>query len=130
MTAMTGRSGLVKIGANTVAEVTGFSVEETADLVEDTELSDTAKTFLKDIESWTATVECHADNSDSTGQEAMSIGTEVELHLLFEGATTGDIDLNGQALITGISRSAASGATNSRSFTCQGTGALAADTLV
>ena len=130
MTAQTGRAGLVKIGANTVAEITAFSLEETADLVEDTELSDTAKSFKNDIVSWSASIEAHLDYSDTNGQEAMDIGTEVELHLLFEGATAGDIDKNGQAIITGISRNAAGGSPLSVSFTAQGTGALASDTLV
>ena len=34
-----GSEGVVKVGANAVAEVTGFSVDETADTIESTALS-------------------------------------------------------------------------------------------
>ena len=34
-----GTSGVVKVGANTVAEVVGFNLDETNDTVEDTNLS-------------------------------------------------------------------------------------------
>ena len=40
-----GTSGVVKVGANAVAEVTGFTIDETNDTVEDTSLTDTAKSY-------------------------------------------------------------------------------------
>lgn len=130
MTAITGRSGVVKISSNAVAEVVSFSFEESADMVETTELIDTAKTYDTDIVGWTASIEAHLDNSDSNGQGAMTIGAEVELHMLQEGTTTGDIDSNGQAHITGISKSNAGGSTAAVSFTVQGNGPLSHDALV
>ena len=41
----TGVSGLVKVGTNTVAEVRSFTLNTTAELLEDTALTDTSKTF-------------------------------------------------------------------------------------
>jgi hypothetical protein len=38
-----GTSGVVRVGGNTVAEVTGFTIDETNDTVEDTSLTDTSK---------------------------------------------------------------------------------------
>ena len=40
-----GSEGLIKVGSNIVAEVRSYSLEETADVIESTSLSDTAKTF-------------------------------------------------------------------------------------
>lgn len=119
-----GSEGLVKIGTNTVAEVTGWSLEQTAEVIEDTELSDTAKSFKSDLTSWNGSIECHLDETDTNGQEAMTIGAEVTLHLLPEGDTTGDLDMYGSAIITGISEGGAIGGMVTRSFTFQGNGAL------
>ena len=41
-----GTSGVVKVGANTVAEVTGFTLNETQDTVEDTSLTDSKKSYI------------------------------------------------------------------------------------
>ena len=43
MAVHTGSAGLVKVGGNTVAEVTGFTVETTADVIETTALANSAK---------------------------------------------------------------------------------------
>ena len=45
MATHTGSSGLVKVGTNTIAEVRSFTLDTTAELLEDTTLTDTAKTF-------------------------------------------------------------------------------------
>lgn len=119
-----GSEGIVKIGANTVAEVTGWSLDVSAELTEDTQLSDTWKSYLADVNSWTASIECHWDETDTNGQEAMTIGASVDLSLLPEGATTGDVDFNGTAIINSISRAGTRGSTVTVSFTCTGTGAL------
>ncbi len=38
-----GKEGVIKAGTDVIGEVTGFSLDTTADVVEDTSLSDTAK---------------------------------------------------------------------------------------
>ena len=124
MTAITGRSGIVQIASATVAEIVSFSFEETGEVVDDTELTDTAKTHLPDIESWTGSMECHWDPSDTNGQEAMTINASVTVHFVAEGTGAGNIDYNGTATVTGISRSVAGGSTVGASFTLQGNGVL------
>ena len=48
-----GTEGLVKVGTNTVGEVTGFNFTLTAEYAEDTTLADTAKTYnTQAITSW------------------------------------------------------------------------------
>ena len=124
-----GSEGLVKVGSNTVAEVTGFSFDETADVIEDTQLSDTDKTFIADKFSWTGSIDCHWDETDSTGQGAMTKGTTVTLNLYPEGDTGGDTYFTGSAIIITISRGNAEGSTVTASFSFQGTGALATTTV-
>jgi hypothetical protein len=52
-----GKEGVVKTGANITGEVTSFTLETSADVVEDTALSDSAKTFLAGRTSFSGTVD-------------------------------------------------------------------------
>lgn len=124
-----GSEGIVKIGTNTVAEVTGFSFDETADTIEDTSLSDSARTYVSDLTSFSGSIDCMWDETDTTGQGAMTVGASVTLNLYPEGATTGDTYYSGTALITSISRANAIGAMVTASFSFQGTGALTSSTV-
>ncbi len=124
-----GSEGVVKVGSNTVAEVTGWTLEETADVVEDSELSDTDKTYKADMKGWTVTIEANWDETDSTGQEAMTNGTTVTLNLYPEGADSGDQYFSGSVIIQGISRSGSKGTVIPASFNGQGTGALTKTTV-
>ena len=124
-----GSEGIVKIGTNTVAEVTGFSFDETADTIEDTSLSDSARTYVSDLTSFSGSIDCMWDETDTTGQGAMTAGASVTLNLYPEGASTGDTYYSGTALITSISRANAIGAMVTASFSFQGTGALTSTTV-
>ena len=124
-----GSEGIVKIGSNAVAEVTGFSFDETCDTIENTSLNDTARTYVSDLTSFSGSIECFWDETDTTGQGAMTTGASVALDLFPEGATAGDTYYSGTALITGISRANAIGSMVTASFTFQGTGALGSATV-
>lgn len=129
MSRITGTQGVVKIGANTVAAVTDFGLEESADAVEDTALGETAKRYQSDRTGWTGSVNCMWDKSDSTGQETITIGATVSLHLIPEGGASGDSDFNGSAIVTGISRAISAGSIVTKNITVQGSGALSESTL-
>ena len=45
MATHTGLNGVVKLGSNTVGEVTGFTLNQTHDTVEDTALGDSMKSY-------------------------------------------------------------------------------------
>ena len=124
-----GSEGLVKIGSNVVAEVTGFSFDETCDTIEDTALSDTARTYVTDYTTFSGTIDCMFDETDTTGQGAMTNGASVALDLFPEGASAGDTYFSGTALITSISRANAMGSMVTASFSFQGTGALGSSTV-
>jgi len=123
-----GSEGLVKVGTNTVAEVKSWSVEENADTIEDTTMGDTARTFQAGLTDWGGSLECFWDETDSTGQGALTIGAQVTLNLYPEGATTGDTYYTGTAIVTGITRQAALDGMVEASFTFKGTGALSEST--
>ncbi len=123
-----GSDGVVKIGAATVAEVKSFSVEESAETYETNAptMNDPApaKAFKAGATSWNGSVDCFWDDTDATGQEALTVGAAVTVHFMPEGDTTGDNDINGSAIVTGISKQAAHDGIVEASFTLQGSGAL------
>ena len=124
-----GTSGVVKVGANTVAEVTGFNLDETNDTVEDTSLTDTAKSYLVLRKDATGTIECHWDETDSTGQEALDVGSSVTLNLYPEGADAGDAYYTGTALVTGASVAVTMDGVISRTFNVQFSGGVTHTTV-
>ena len=119
-----GSEGIIKVGANTVAEVKSYSIEETGDTVETTSMGDTARTFSPTLTSWTASVDVFWDETDTTGQGALTIGSEVTLNVYPEGADTNDSYYTGSAIVTGVSISASFDGTVDASISLQGNGAL------
>ena len=119
-----GNSGVVKIGANTVAEVRSFGVTETMDTVDDTGMGDSYRSFKTGHGSWTTTVECMWDDTDTNGQEAMSIGSSVTLNLYPEGAGSGADQIQGTGIVTEVGVAVASEELVTRSFSLQGSGGI------
>lgn len=124
MATHTGSEGVVKVGANTIAEVRSYSVEQTGDTVEDTALGDTARTFKPTLTSWTASADVYWDETDTTGQGALTVGAEVTLGVYPEGDASGDEYYSGSAIVTGVSISGSFDGMVEASISLQGTGAL------
>jgi len=130
MATFSGNDGIVKVGSNAVAEVRSFTVNSSMEPIDDTAMGDDWRTHLAGLKTWDGTIECHWDDTDSTGQEAMTIGASVTLNLLPEGDGSSDYELTGTASITGISQTQSfDNVTVSRSFTFQGNGALTITTV-
>lgn len=124
-----GSEGLVKVGSNTVAEVTGFSFDESCDTVETTALSNSARSYVSDLVTFSGSIDCFWDETDSSGQGAMSVGSSVTLNLYPEGSDSSDTYYTGTAIITSISRANAIGSMVTASFSFQGTNALTSATV-
>ena len=124
MATFLGNDGVVKIGANTVAEVTAFDVSQSANTADDTVLGDTWQSHLVGTTSWSGSISCYWDDTDATGQGAMTVGASVSLELYPEGTTVGDYKLSGTATITEISTSNSLDSTVTASFSFTGNGAL------
>jgi hypothetical protein len=124
-----GTSGVVKVGANAVAEVTGFTIDETNDTVEDTTLTDTAKSYIALRKDATGTIECHWDETDTTGQGALTVGASVTLNLYPEGADAADTYYTGTALVTGVSQNVSLDGVIARTITVQFSGGVSTTTV-
>ena len=123
-----GKEGVVKAGSNVIGEVGSFTLETSADVVEDTQLSDATKSFLAGRTSFSGTLEMHYDETD-TAQETLTVGSSISFTLLPEGNDSGDQSFAGSGIITGMSINNAMDAVVSRSVTFQGTGALTKSTV-
>ena len=123
-----GSEGVVKVGSDTVAEVTGFSFDETSDTIESTALSNTARSYVADYVTFSGTVDCMWDETDTSGQGAMTVGSTVTLNLYPEGSGSGATYYTGSAIITSISRANAMGSIVTASFSFQGANALTSAT--
>jgi hypothetical protein len=123
-----GKEGVVTAGGAAVGELTGFTLETTGDVVEDTQLSDATKSFVAGRTSFSGTLEMHYDETDSP-QETLTAGSSIAFILLPEGNTSGDQSFTGTGIVTGMSINNAMDAIVSRSVTFQGTGALTKGTV-
>ena len=128
MATHTGSEGTVKVGANTVAEIRSFSISTSADLAEDTTMGDAWRTHKTTLKSWSGSLDCFWDETDTTGQGAMTEGAEVTLSAYPEGASTGDKYYTGTAIITGLTINSSFDGLVEASFTFQGTGSLSYST--
>ena len=124
MATFSGNDGIVKNGANQVAEVLDWALSESANTIDDTVLGDTSTTHKTGLLSWSGSINCYWDDTDTNGQVALTIGSSVTLNLLPEGATTGDAQYSGTATITGIERAVANDSIVTQAFTFTGNGAL------
>lgn len=125
-----GSEGVVHVSDNLIGEVTAFSFDETCDTIESTQLSDSARTYVADYSSFSGSIDCFWDETDTDGQGALTNGAEVTLKLYPEGSgTSGNTYYYGTALVTSISRANAMGSLVTASFSFQGSGALTADTV-
>lgn len=124
-----GRDGVIKVGANSVAELRSFSIEESADTAEDTVMTDTARTHIITLTSFTGSADVYWDETDTNGQVALAVGTSAVIQFYPEGAASTATYYEGTMLVTGVSRSSSFDGMVEASITFQGTGALTTEVV-
>jgi len=129
MATHTGSEGTVKVGSDAIAEVRSFSIEESADTLEDTSMGDTARTYKSSLTNYTGSIDVLWDETDTAGQGGLTIGAEVELNLYPEGDTSGDTYYTGSAIVTGRTINSSFDGLVEMSISVQGNGALVEETV-
>lgn len=129
MATLTGNNGTVKVGSVAIAEIRSFSVDETMDTIESTSMGDTYRTYETSLKSWSGSVDVFFDDTDTTGQGALTVGSEVTVNFQVEGSTTGDHLLSGTALVTGRTINSSFDGLVEASLSLQGDGALTEGTV-
>ena len=118
-----GKEGVVTAGGTGIGELTGYTLETTSDVVEDTQLSDATKSFVAGRTSFSGTLEMSYDETDSP-QQTLTAGTTIAFILAPEGNSTGDETFTGSGIVTGMSVNVTLDGITTRSVTFQGTGTL------
>ena len=123
-----GKEGVVTAGGTGIGELTGYTLETTADVVEDTQLSDSTKSFVTGRTSFSGTLDMSYDETD-TPQQTLTAGTSIAFILAPEGNASTDETFTGTGIITGMSINVSLDGITTRSVTFQGTGALTRGTV-
>ena len=123
-----GKEGVVTAGGTGIGELTGFTLETTGDVVEDTALTDATNSFVAGRTSFSGTLEMHYDETDSP-QQTLTAGSSIAFILLPEGNSTGDESFTGTGIVTGMRVGVPLDGITTRSVTFQGTVALTRGTV-
>ena len=124
-----GSEGTVKTGANTIAEIRSYTITETSDTLEDTSMGDASRTYLPSLKTFSGSIECFWDETDTSGQMALDPGSTATINVYPEGSSTGDKYYTGSVIITERTVTASFDGMVEASFSFQGTGALSETTV-
>jgi predicted secreted protein len=124
-----GSEGTVKVGSNAIAEIRSYSIEESADTIEDTSMGDSARTYKPSLTQFSGSIDVFWDETDTSGQGALAVGSEVTLNFYPEGDTAGDTYYSGSAIVTGVTRTGSFDGMVEASISVQGNGALTESTV-
>jgi len=125
-----GSEGFVRVGTNLIAEVRSYEYSYANEPIEDTVLSDSARTFVSGLSAWSGNLSCFWDETDTNGQEALTAGGTATINFYPEGTSTATTDVNhsGVAIIEEVTRRAAMQGIVEVDFRFRGTGALTQST--
>ena len=123
-----GKEVVVTIGGTTLGNATGFTVDTTHDVVEDTALGDSMKSYLVGRGTYTFTIDMNFDETDS-GQTSLVQGAELTFAFLPEGNESGDRKFSGTGIVTGMSVGVTLDGVTTRTVSGQGNGGLTIGTV-
>ena len=123
MATHTGSEGTIKVATTVVGELRSYSLEQTADTIEDTSMGDTSRSYKSALKGWSGSASLFFDEADA-GQLLLVLGTSIALKVYPEGASSGDKYYYGDAIITGSNISASFDGMVEAEVTFTGTGVL------
>ena len=129
MATLQGNNGTVLVGSTAIAEIRSFSVDETMDTIESTSMGDTYRSFETSLKQWNGSVDIFFDDTDTNGQGALTVGSEVTISIQVEGAASGSHKLSGGAIVTGRTINSSFDGLVEASLTLQGDGGLTEGTV-
>jgi len=128
MSTFRGMDGSVRLGANVIGEINNWSMTTDLELLEDTVMGDTFRSFKGGLASWQGSVAGHLDYGDTLGQKVLIdkvlSGAPDASAITLELRVTATKYFTGSAILFGIQVSAALSQIIPISFNFQGAGAL------
>jgi len=128
MATVLGKAGYLRISALTVLQLRGYTLNHTADTVEDTVIGDDYKTRLSTLKDWRVSGDLYFDIAD-TGANALTIGDTVTVDLYPMGIATASRYYQGRAIITSFDANARHDGMVEVPFSAEGTGAISTLTV-
>ena len=123
-----GKDAVVHIGGTNIGQATGFTIDTTHDVVEDTALGDSMKSFITGRGSFTASIDMNFDDDDSA-QGSLVQGASVSVEFMPEGSGSGEQKLSGTGIVTGMSVGVTLDGVTTRTVSLQGSGGLTIGTV-
>lgn len=123
MSKINGNDGSIEVGSNAVGELKSWSMSETASTKDTTVMNDTDRSYIGGIADRSGQGAGLLDDTDSTGQGALVVGSIVTLALYPEGNTSGKPEWTGSAVITAFDRTGEMDGVVEFTFSFQGSGA-------
>lgn len=133
MASFVGNAGAIKINGAAVAEVRSYSIEMTADTIEQTTMGDSTRQYVKGLSTFSGTADVYWDPAHFTGTN--NIDGEIFASVGDSGATLavypeGDVGvgtdkvMEGNIIVTGYTINGSFDGMIEASISFQGTGAL------
>jgi len=128
MATATGSSGVVKIAVNggteaVVGEVRSFSIETSADTIEDSVMGDDERTYKSGLESSTVSIECYWDGADAQ-QLVLDARADIDFEIYPTGTGSGQKYYAGGGIVTSKSINTSFDGMVEASFSIQVSGAV------
>ena len=123
-----GKDAVVHVGGTNIGKATGFTVDTTHDVVEDTALGSSMKSFVVGRGTFTASIDMNFDDDD-TAQCTLVQGSSLSFEFMTEGSGSGEQKLSGTGIVTGMSVGVTLDGVTTRTVTVQGNGGLTIGTV-
>ena len=128
MATVTGQTGVVKLqlaGVNeaVVGEVTSFTLETSADTIEDSSMGNTSRTYKAGLDSSTVSLDCYWDQTDAQ-QLVLDSRATVDFEISPSGTASGSKKYSGSGIVTSKSINASFDGMVEASFSIQVSGAV------
>ena len=128
MAAHKGSEGLVTAGGSTIGQLTGYSLDETSEVIDQTILSSTSKINVAGTLGFSGSVDLLFDETDAP-QMTLVAGASLAFVFLPEGNTSGDYSFTGTGIVNSVSYSAAVDGNVTSTASFDGPGALTRGTV-
>ena len=119
MAVLKGYQGNFKVGTDTVGEISEWTLDVSADIIDKSAFGDEWKKKVATQKDWTGSITGRLDTSD-TGQSALTIGAEITANFYTDATHY----YSGAAIVESISRSAAVADLVTVTFNFTGNGVL------
>ena len=129
MATISGNNGTIFVGSGQVAEVKSFSLTQSNDAIETTQMGNSFKSFKAGLSEASGDITCHLDVSDTDGQQALSVGAEVTLDLRPDGDTAGNPKFTLTAIVNNVAISQTINEVVERSFSFTASGGVTQGTI-